>query len=183
MNLAVRNPASPVDRVIEGEKCLLRLQPCRNTAASPVSFPPGGGKRNKSDFIRLTLANVFQEQTVRGRFTFRDPAIAAALFAADQSLAAVATAIQLLHGRRQQVLFTTGARFLIRSAARDTTSATIEDYLHVLRPGRRVSASQRAHVESYDTVTKGGYQDYYLTDGWLLNKGLDAIRRAVQLRQ
>ncbi|MGI6420485.1 MAG: hypothetical protein ACOX1P_33050 [Thermoguttaceae bacterium] len=120
---------------------------------------------------------------MRGRFTFLAIlAIAAALFAADQSLAAVATGpSNYFTVGDSKSLFTTGGAIPHQiTGARDTTSATIEDviYTFCVQEDVFLLPPQRAYVESYDTVTKGGYQDYYLTGyaAWLYTKALDAIR-------
>ncbi len=99
---------------------------------------------------------------MRGRFTFLAIlAIAAALFAADQSLAAVATGpSNYFTVGDSKSLFTTGGAIPHQiTGARDTTSAPIKDVIYTFCLQADVflnSAGQQAYVESYDTVTEGG---------------------------
>ena len=120
---------------------------------------------------------------MRGRFTFLAIlAVAVALFAADQSPAAVATGpannFNLIDGYS---LF--GRDSLIPHqiiGAKDTTSAQIEETIYTFCLQADVWLNWKdpqVYVESYDTVTEGAPKNYYLTGyaAWLYTKTLDAI--------
>ncbi len=157
---------------------------CRNTPP-PVPFHsrPAAGSATSQTSYGSHWANVsFKEQTVRGRFTFLAIlAIAAALFAADQSLAAVATGPSNYFNESDSYsLFTAKARFLIRSPAPRTQLPRRSRTLSARSASRQTVPQfrgQQAYVESYDTVTEGGMGDYYLTGyaAWLYTNALDAI--------
>lgn len=120
---------------------------------------------------------------MRGRFTFLAIlAIAAALFAADQSLAAVATGPANYFNLSDSYSLFNGQGAIPHQItdAKDTTSAPIEEtiYTFCLQADVYLNfAGQQAYVESYDTVTEGGMRDYYLTGyaAWLYTNALDAI--------
>lgn len=120
---------------------------------------------------------------MRGRFTFLAIlAIAAALFAADQSLAAVATGPANYFNLSDSYSLFSGQGAIPHqiTGARDTTSAPIKDVIYTFCLQADVHLKfdgQQAYVESYDTVTQGGMGDYYLTGyaAWLYTKALDAI--------
>lgn len=118
---------------------------------------------------------------MRGRLPFLAIlGIAVAAFA-DQTLGAVATGpVNRFTLDDSQSLFDTGGAVPHRiTGAKDTTSAAIESAIYSFCVQRYVPirSSQRAYVESYDTVTKGGYLNYYLTGyaAWLYTKTLEAI--------
>lgn len=101
--------------------------------------------------------------------------------AAAQSLAAVATGpsnrFTLDDGSS---LFATGGAIPHSiSGARDTTSAEIDSLIYTFCVQRYeyLPPGQQAYIKSYDTVTSGGYPNYYLTGyaAWLYKKALGAI--------